>query len=115
VQAIVNNTIGWGILPKPKARPSRASGRARAALELWNEWAESTACDFDGRLNFYGLQRLALETIVESGEVLILRQPAANIDGLPIPMRLQVLEPDYLDTARSGATTEGGQIIDGIE
>jgi lambda family phage portal protein len=116
VQVITNNTVGWGILPKAKARPNHASGRARAALELWNDWADTTKCDYDGRLNFYGLQRLAMETIAESGEVLILRQPAATSDELSIPMRLQVLEPDYLDLHRNGVVTAGGgQIIDGIE
>ena len=64
VQTIVNNTVGWGILPKPGDR-SRARGEA--ALAIWNEWACSTACDYDGRLNFYGLQRLAMECIAESG------------------------------------------------
>lgn len=113
IQTIVNNTVGWGIMPKPGGR-SRA--RSEAALEIWNAWADSTACDFDGRLSFYGMQRLAMETICESGEVLILRQPAATIDGLPIPMRLQVLEPDYIDTNRNGLTgPSGGPIIDGIE
>lgn len=112
IQTIVNNTVGWGIRPKPGDR-SRA--RSEAALELWKLWAGTTACDFDGRLNFYGLQRLAMETIVESGEVLIVRQPAAPEDRLPIPMRLQILEPDYLDATRSGTIEGGGQIVDGVE
>jgi lambda family phage portal protein len=113
IQAIVNNTVGWGILPKPSDR-SRARGDI--ALELWNEWAKTTACDFDGRMNFYGLQRLAMETIAESGEVIIVRQPAATADGLAIPMRMQVLEPDYLDINRNGLVgSGGGPIIDGVE
>jgi lambda family phage portal protein len=113
VQAIVNNTVGWGILPKPDDH-SRAS--SVQALEIWNEWACSTACDYDGRLNFYGLQRLAMETIAESGEVLIVRQPAATVDGLPIPLRLQVLEPDYIDTTRNGIVgADGGPTYQGIE
>lgn len=116
VQAISNNTVGWGILPKAKARPNHASGRARAALEMWNAWADSTKCDYDGRLNFYGLQRLAMDCIVESGEVLILRQPASSADELDIPLRLQVLEPDYLDTSKSGIVGENGNpIIEGVE
>lgn len=111
IQVIVNNTVGWGIMPKPKAGRSRARGEK--AIQLWNDWADTTACDFDGRLNFYGLQRLAMETIAESGEVLILRQPSPD---LAIPIRLQVLEPDYLDTSRSGqATSAGGAIVDGVE
>ncbi len=116
IQVIVNNTVGWGIMPKPKPNPNRATARRDAAFDLWNQWADTTACDFDGRLNFYGIQRLAMETIAESGEVLIVKQPASTADGLPIPMRLQVLEPDYIDTARNGvAGPSGGPIIDGIE
>lgn len=113
VQAVVNNTVGWGILPKPSDR-SRA--RSVQALALWNDWAGNTGCDYDGRLDFYGLQRLAMECIVESGEVLMVQQPAATRDGLSIPMRLQVLEPDYLDTSKNGLLgPDGGPIYNGVE
>lgn len=113
VQAIVNNTVGWGIMAKPT---NRSRARSEQALAIWNEWATSTACDYDGRLDFYGLQRLAMECIAESGEVLIVKQPAATQDGLSIPMRLHVVEPDYLDTNRNGIVGElGGPIIDGVE
>lgn len=116
VEICSNNAVGWGILPKAKARPNSHVGRARAALELWNDWADSTDCDYDGRLNFYGLQALVMDTIVEAGEVLILKQPAESADELSIPMRIQVLEPDYLDTSRNGIRGEaGGPIIDGVE
>jgi lambda family phage portal protein len=113
VEAVVNNTVGWGIVPKPA---NRSATRVDRALEIWNAWATSKACDYDGRLNFYGLQRLAMETIVESGEVLFLKEPAATIDGLAIPLRLRILEPDYIDTNRNGTKGEGGgPIYNGIE
>lgn len=113
VQTIVNNTVGWGIVPKAGDR-SRA--RIERALEIWNAWAGSTSCDYDGRMNFYGIQRLAMETIVESGEVLIMKEPAAVSDGLPVPLRLRVLEPDYIDTNRNGIVGPGGgPIYSGIE
>lgn len=113
VQSIVNNTVGWGIVPKPDDR-SRARGEQ--ALDIWNQWASSTSCDYDGRLNFYGIQRLAMECIAESGEVLIVKQPAATIDNLPIPMRLHVLEPDYLDLSRNGILgPDGGPTYNGVE
>lgn len=113
VQAITNNTVGWGIMPK--AKPGRSEGRARAAIELWNDWADTTACDYDGLLNFYGLQRLAMDTIAESGEVLIVKQPAQASDGLSIPMRVRLLEPDYLDIHRSGVEVNGNRVLDGVE
>jgi len=113
IQTVVNNTVGWGILAKPT---DRAQGRNKAALAIWNEWANSKACDYDGRLNFYGIQRLAMECIAESGEVLIVSQPAAAIDGLPIPLRLHVLEPDYLDLSRNGIVgPTGGPTYNGVE
>jgi lambda family phage portal protein len=113
IQAITNNTVGWGIMPK--AKPGRSEGRARAAIELWNDWATTTECDYDGLLNFYGLQRLAMDTIAESGEVLLVKQPALSSDGLSIPMRIQVLEPDYIDISRTGVTFDGNKIFDGVE
>ncbi len=112
LQAIVNNTVGWGIQPKPN---NRSRARSEAALKLWNAWADTTRCDFDGRLNFYGLQRLAMETICESGEVLIVKHPAATKDRLSIPMRIQVLEPEFIDTGRMAAVGTSEQIVDGVE
>ena len=111
VQVIVNNTVGWGIMPTPDDANRK---RSAAAIALWDAWAKSTKCDFDGRLNFYGLQRLAMEAIVEAGEVLIVRQAPLDASQA-IPLRLQILEPDYIDTHRGGATDEGNAIVDGIE
>jgi lambda family phage portal protein len=113
LEAIANNTVGWGIVPRPD---EKSPFKARKGLDLWNAWADSPACDFDGRMSFYGLQRLVMETVAESGEALVLRQPAGSRDNLPIPLRLQVLEPDHLDTSRDGVITDGGgKIIHGVE
>lgn len=113
IEVIANNTVSWGIMPR--SRPNRSLARNKAATQLWNDWADTTECDFDGRVNFYGLQRLAMETIAESGEVIIVKQPPAD-GAATIPMRLQVLEPDYLDTSKHGLSTpDGGTIIGGVE
>jgi len=113
VQAITNNTIGWGIAPKAVGADTKLQQRA---LEVWNAWSRSPACDFDGRMPFYGLQRLIMETIVESGEALIVAQPASADDGLPVPLRVQVLEPDHIDSLKDGLEGEqGGPIVQGVE
>lgn len=110
LRRIVTNTVGWGIRPK-------ATGRnATQVMQLWKRWGETTECDAAGRLTFYGLQRLVMRTVVESGEVLIRRRRRRPDDGLAIPLQLQILEPDYIDTSKDGIKgEEGGEIIQGIE
>jgi lambda family phage portal protein len=113
IDVIARNTVGWGITPRPKGV---RGARAKAAIELWNAWAESTRCDHDGRLPFAGLQHLVMQTVAESGEALIIKQPATSADGLPIPLRIRVLEPDYLSPAKDGIFTDTGNvIIQGVE
>lgn len=110
LRRIVTNTVGWGIRPK-------ATGRTPEIIaDRWRRWAETTECDADGRLTFYGLQKLVMRTVVESGEVLVRRRWRRFEDGLSVPMQLQVLEPDFIDTNRDGMIGEaGGPIVQGVE
>jgi lambda family phage portal protein len=109
-RVIANNTAGWGIVPRPKG-PSAAR-----AKELWDAWADSPQCESGGRLTFYAIQALAMRCIPEAGEILIRRRLRRPEDGLPVPLQLQVLEPDHLDTAKDLPTSAaGGPIIQGVE
>lgn len=108
LRTIANHTVGWGILAKPK--PFN-----QATLDRWQAWAESTDCDADGRDNFYGLQKLALRTVAESGEALVRRRWRKLEDGYALPMQIQVLEPDHLDTGKSARLPNGGRIVNGVE
>jgi lambda family phage portal protein len=57
-----------------------------------------------------------MRTVAESGEVLIRRRWRRPEDGLAIPMQLQLLEPDLIDTSRDNMTgIEGGPVIQGVE
>ena len=90
-----NNAIGTGILPTPRnVRPNQI----KALKDAWYNWAEKLVCDYDQNQNFYGLQWLAMRTVAESGECLI-RRVRAN-SSYAVPIRLQVLEGDYLDATR---------------
>jgi lambda family phage portal protein len=110
LRLIANDVVGWGIRPKAIGRD------AEQFAELWKRWAETKQCDAAGRHNFYGLQWLVMRTVAESGECLIRLRKRRSEDGLAIPMQLQVLEPDYIDTAKDGIKGEaGGMIVQGIE
>lgn len=109
VGTITNQTIGWGIA----AKPTPANG---AAARAWAAWSGTPACDAEGRHDFAGLLKLAMRSIVESGEVLIRRRFRLPADGLPLPLQLQLLEPDYIDTSRTGIRLPNkGRIIHGVE
>jgi lambda family phage portal protein len=106
---IGDHVVGWGIVAKPKPRNQKAA-------DLWEKWAGTTACDSDGRNDMAGLQKLVMRTVVESGEVLVRRRFRRPEDALPIPLQIQVLDPDYIDTSKSGITLpNGGRIIHGVE
>jgi lambda family phage portal protein len=87
LNAIVNNTVGSGISPNIR---SKSKLQTKKIKEAWKQWGETSLCDAFGRNNFYGLQALALRSVVESGEVLALKE--IRTDG----MKLRLLECDYL-------------------
>ena len=92
VQVLVNNTVGGGVLGQIT---SRSQARGRRWNQLWETWAKDPErCDYDARLDFYGIQALAFRCVVEAGEVLIRKRidPSAEF-----PLELQVLEPDFID------------------
>jgi lambda family phage portal protein len=118
VTTIADQCVGWGIVAKPdKTAPAFARSQAERA---WKSWADSTACDADGRSDFYGLQKLVMRGVVESGEALVRRRWRRAEDGFPLPMQLQILEPDFLDTLKEAKLTtrdgrDAGRIVHGVE
>lgn len=110
LKKIGSHAVRHGIVPKP------VGVDAEKALLAFNRWAISTQCDADGKLNFYGLQNLVMRSVAQDGEVLVRRRSRFPSDGLPLPMQLQVLEIDTLDTAKeSDKGMAGGKIIQGVE
>lgn len=109
-RTIVNSVVGWGLAPK-------ATGKAAAeAMIAWKAWADALTCEAEGRLTFGGVQRQVMRACYSDGEVLVRRRWRRPEDGLPLPLQLQVLEADYLDTAKDQITApSGGQIIQGVE
>lgn len=104
---IANNVVGWGIVPKT-LDPEAAA--------LWRAWADTTECDSEGRHTFAGLQSLVIRSLVSDGEVLIRRRPRRPDDGLSIPLQLEVIEIDQLDTSKTEPVgPSGGRIEMGVE
>ncbi len=110
IKVVPNNVIGTGIRPTPLTESKQTVKRVKA---IWKDWAESTACDFDGMNNIYGLQKLAMRAVIESGGVLVVRRRTNNIT---MPIQLQVLEADHIDLSKNGENlANGGYIMQGVE
>lgn len=101
-EVVARHTVGRGI---------RAGIKNKTMNQAWGEWAESTKCDYYGRTNIYGLQRLIMETVSKSGECIVVKHFGGT------GPKLQVLEGDYLDSGkRILQSKEGGNFtVDGIE
>lgn len=115
VRAITASLIGGGIVPQ--ARSCHKTVNAHLD-DLWDQWGETTDGDADNLQNFYGLQQLAVRALVESGECLIRRRRRRASDRLPLPLQLQLLEADFIDTSRDTLNkplANGNEIIQGIE
>ncbi len=113
IEGLADNLVGTGLRPSPTDAGKAADKKIK---KLWAAWANKVKCDFDGKFNFYGLQWLAAKTFFESGEVLIVKRKTAD-PAIPVPIQLQVLEPDYIDTSKDFRSLKPGEpeIIQGVE
>lgn len=108
INARVENAIGTGISPR-----SLASGALRRQVDdLWDAW--QSVADADGVSDLYGLWARAYRALRLDGEVMMRLRPRSVDDGLPVPLQVQLLEIDYLDSGKNG-TLNGNTIINGIE
>lgn len=104
IAVLVTHAIGDGIVPRAKDPKVNA---------LFAEWIR--VCDADGQLDIYGIQALAARGMFESGDGLVRRRRRRAEDGLPVPLQLQVLETDLIDSTKEGTLSGGGVVIQGIE
>ena len=108
VEAIVSNCIGTGIKPQSKAKSAEFRKQIQ---ELWLRWTDEadSACVCD----FYGLQALILRSVIESGECFVRIKIDKN--NATVPLKLQVIESEHLDSSKDYLLPNGNVIKSGIE
>lgn len=112
VRSIANNVVGLGIIPTPVCANDKVLAKVK---EYWKYWGDKKTCDWNGKCNFYGLQKLVIKTSVLSGECYAIRKRVkSSINKLGLEIML--LEPEFLDNDKNTTQTEsGGYIQNGIE
>lgn len=105
INVMVSCTVGTGIVPRWMGDPD---GRVAARWKAWERVA-----DYDGLLDFKGLQAKAWGTVKVDGEVLVrLRERSTGPSS--VPLQLQLLEIDWLDVERN-EVRGSNEVIAGIE
>ncbi len=99
-----SNAVGGGIQLDVLSKNDEA---AKKMQESYDDWFETTTCDFEGHYNGDGLQWLWITTIVESGGVFIIKKVK---DSIKFPLQLQTLEQTQLDRSKDGEF-----VVDGVE
>jgi lambda family phage portal protein len=95
---LLNNLVSYGITATPKG--------TKRLQQAWKEWVPKA--DFDEVQDIYGLQELAIWTMLLDGEAFVVKR-LVSIPAMH-PLRLQVLSIDQLDL-----TVVGERVRDGIE
>ena len=96
------HAIGTGILAVPDNGSDRIDNRVK---QEWADWC--AVSDVEGELDFNGQQVSAYGAMMEGGESLLRRVWRPLGGGPRVPLQLQVLEGDYIDTTRTLGTYEG--------
>lgn len=105
ISAIVANMVGTGIQCAVKGQPGA----------VWKAWTREA--DFYGLLDLYGIEALSARSWQESGECLLVRQRVgmSEAGASGVPLKIKVLEADYIDPTRIGPTPDGNLMVGGVE
>ena len=108
VDSIVSNCIGTGIKPQSKSKDAEFRKKIQ---ELWLNWTDEA--DSAGLCDFYGLQSLVLRSVIESGECFV--RLKIDKSNATVPLKLQILESEHLDSSKDNILQNGNIVRSGIE
>jgi lambda family phage portal protein len=116
-ESFVSAMVGGGIKPSPLTVLNAGKGADGVPLKqnintAWRVWTDEA--DADQVTDFYGLQTLAAGEIFEAGECFVRLRPRLPQDGLSVPLQLQLLPSEMLDTTHNEVLTTG-KIQNGVE
>lgn len=109
-RSLASNLIGCGITPRWLLDDAVLKEKIQ---QTWLEW--TNFADIDERCDFYGLQMLVAQTLMQSGEAIVRIVPGSLKDNASVPLQLQVLEPDFLTDDFNKALDNGNKLYMGIE
>jgi len=118
LRAVKNNVIGQGIKHQAQVRMvrgGRLDERLNSLIEYeWKKWGKAKNCHAGGTLSWSDIQRLCLNSMIESGEVFV-RFVYQEFGDSKVPFGLEILEADFLDDDYTGLESNGNRVRMGVE
>lgn len=109
VGAIIRNSVGIGIKPQARTGNENLNNRLES---FWHEWVRNVNCDITTQQTFYEIQSMLLRRKIVDGEIFI---RLVMDKKAKIPLKLQIIKSDLLDTYMMYAPKTGNIIRSGIE
>ncbi len=109
VNSLTASIISEGIRPTPTQLDKSVKTKIK---ELWSRWVEEA--DTTGRLDFYGLQKLAVKEMINKGES-FLRLRYRQAGTMEVPLQLQGLDPSWFPIDNLNKNYTNSYIIGGVE
>ena len=118
LRAVKNNVVGQGIKHQAQVRMvrgGRLDERLNSLIEHeWKKWGKAKNCHAGGTLSWSDIQRLCLNSMIESGEVFV-RFVYQEFGNSKVPFGLEILEADFLDDDYTGLESNGNRVRMGVE
>jgi len=105
VRYATNQIVGQGVTMQAQIKSQRGgtpNTRINESIESeWSKWGRKDSCDIRGVLCFSEMERLAVRSMIESGECFIIIHRQAY-GRSKIPFSLEILEAEQLDEDYKG-------------
>jgi lambda family phage portal protein len=115
----VTSTVGTGLVPHSRIdreflglTDDQADAWESDAERIFAWWAESTACDLSRRMDFYGMQALALRSCLSRGDLFGVRR-FVDRPGDLLSTRIQMIEADRVSNPIGKPETD--RFMGGVE
>lgn len=106
---ICSHAVGTGLVPQADTGDPKLNVKIDGAFAQFAD-----ECDAAGQLDFYGILRMCVEGIFESGETIVRRRLRRPSDGFTVGLQYQVLEADHIDLNHNESNDFGGLTIQGV-
>jgi lambda family phage portal protein len=106
----VSNLVGTGITPRAQWRDNDKRAEVH---QLWADSVPELGAETPS--DFYALQALAVRETIAAGECFLRLRRRLPVDGLAVPMQVQVLAADFVPVWKNETLDNGNRIKAGVE